>query len=86
MQKEVDVIKELDNASKQALTELEETKLENFVLKHGILQQQLQRIVADRTAFIKQIEDAHPGFRWDDTQGSLVALPATNAVEENTPK
>lgn len=54
------------------LSELEQTKMENFALKHGLLQQQLQRIGADRTAYVKQIEEAHPGYKWDEQKG-LVA-------------
>jgi hypothetical protein len=74
MQKEQDVITELDKASKEELTELEQTKLENFALKHGLIQQQLQRVVADRTAYIRQIEEAHPGHRWDEQTATLVAV------------
>lgn len=51
------------------LTELERVKLENFVLKHNAIQQQLQINLAARAAFIQEIEAAHPGYGWDDTQG-----------------
>ena len=54
------------------LTELERTKLENYALKHNLVQQQLQRIVDERSAYIRQIEEAHPGYAWDEQKG-LVA-------------
>lgn len=57
------------------LTELERTKMENFALKHGLVQQQLQRIVAERTAYIREIEEAHPGYTWDEEKASLVTKP-----------
>jgi hypothetical protein len=72
---EEDVCKELDAATSGELTELELTKLENFALKHGLMQQQLQRIVADRTVYIKQVEEAHPGYMWDEQKAGLVARP-----------
>lgn len=67
-----DVTKELDRASNPELTELERTKLENFALKHNLVQAQLQRIVDERTAYIRQVEEAHPGCKWDEQKG-LVA-------------
>ena len=53
----------------EPLSELERTKMENFALKHNIMQQQLQQIVAERSAYIKQVEAAHPGCRWDEQRG-----------------
>jgi hypothetical protein len=61
-----------NEAIKEELTELESTKMENFGLKYNLVQQQLQRIGAERAAYIRQIEAAHPGHRWDEQQG-LVA-------------
>lgn len=57
------------------LTELERVKLENFALKHNTLQQQLQMNLAERAAYIRGIETAHPGYQWDEQQG-LVTAPA----------
>lgn len=53
------------------LTELERMKLENYALKHNLVQQQLQRIVDERTAYIRQIEEDHHGFAWDEQKGCL---------------
>jgi len=59
------------------LTELERVKLENFALKHNLMQQQLQANLAERGALIEKIEAANPGYRWDDRQGLVrVAEPA----------
>lgn len=60
-------------SSGMEMTETERLKMENFALRHQILQQQLQQIVAERAAYIKQIEAAHPGSEWDERQG-LVAV------------
>ena len=68
-----DVTKELDRASIPELTELERTKLENFALKHNLVQAQLQRIVDERAAYIRQVEEAHPGCKWDEQKGLVVA-------------
>lgn len=57
------------------LTELERTKLENFALKHNALQQQMQMILAERAAYIRIVEEAHPGHRWDEQQGLVSAEP-----------
>ena len=70
---EEDVTKELDKASKEELTELELTKMENFALKHNLVQSQLQRIVDERAAYIKQVEEAHPGCKWDEQKGLVEA-------------
>jgi hypothetical protein len=51
------------------LTELERVKMENFALKHNSLQQQLNANLAQRQAYIEQIEAAHPGHRWDEPRG-----------------
>lgn len=51
------------------LTELEQTKMVNFSLRHTLIQQQLQQVMAERTAYIKRIEEAHPGHRWDEQRG-----------------
>jgi hypothetical protein len=51
------------------LTDLERTKMENFALKHNLIQQQLQAIVMERANYIQSIETAHPGFKWDEREG-----------------
>jgi hypothetical protein len=51
------------------VTELERVKLENYALKHNNLQRQLQDNLAERAAFIKEVEAAHPALRWDDQRG-----------------
>lgn len=60
------------------LTELERVKMENFALKHSTMQSQLQSNLTQRNAFIREIEAAHPGYRWDETQG-LVAEEQSNS-------
>lgn len=57
---------------KAELTELERVKMENFALKHSAMQQQQQANLAARAAYIRQIEAAHPGYRWNEERG-LVA-------------
>lgn len=51
------------------LTELERLKMENFALKHNTMQLQLQAVLAERAAFIRQIEEAHPGYCWEEQRG-----------------
>lgn len=73
------------NFNNGTLTELERLKLENFALKHNAVQQQLQTNLAARSAFIQEMEAAHPGYRWDEQNG-LVAIEGyvadrTRAVE-----
>lgn len=46
--------------------------MENFALKHNLMQQSLQQIVKEREVFILQIERDHPGYRWSEGEG-LVA-------------
>ena len=64
----------------ETLTELEQAKLENFALKHNMLQQQQQQIVAMRAAYLKQVEAAHPGYVWDEQKGLVpdepIGMPA----------
>jgi hypothetical protein len=79
MKNEEDVCKELDAVSSGELTELERTKLENYALKHNLVQQQLQRIVVERTEYVKQIEENHSGYKWDEQTASLVKLPVMDA-------
>lgn len=55
------------------LTEMEQVKLENFVLRHNSLQQQLQNNLAARAAFIAEIEANRPGYRWDEQKGLVLA-------------
>jgi hypothetical protein len=56
------------------LTDFEKTKLENFMLKHNALQQQMQANLNARQIFITVLLDAHPGYAWDESAG-LVPLP-----------
>lgn len=53
------------------LNELERVKLENFALKHNALQHQLQMNLTERTAFIRAVEESHPGYKWDEQQGLI---------------
>ena len=65
---------------KPELTELERLKLENFALKHNAMQQQIQANLAERAAFIQRIEEAHPGFAWNEKEGLVaVAVPPSSA-------
>jgi hypothetical protein len=54
---------------------MERLKLENFALKHNVMQQQLQANIAARAAFLREMEAAHPGYRWDEQNG-LVLIEA----------
>ena len=56
------------------LSELERVKLENFALRHNTLQQQIHVNLTARGAFIRELEVAHPGYRWEDEQGVLVPV------------
>ena len=58
----------MDNGRGQ-LSELERVKLENFALKNNLMQQQLQLNLSERAVFIRQLEAAHPGYRWTDQNG-----------------
>lgn len=58
----------MDNG-KAELSELERLKMENFALKHSAMQQNLQANLMQRTAFIKEIEAAHPGYVWNEQRG-----------------
>lgn len=65
------------------LTELERVKMENFALKHNAMQQQLQANMAERTNFIRAIEDAHPGYQWNEQEG-LVAIKGSTLADPQT--
>lgn len=58
---------------KVEMTETERLKMENFALRYHVLQQQIQQILAERAAFIQQLEAAHPGSEWNEQQG-LIAV------------
>ena len=51
------------------LTELERTKLENYTLKIMLMQNQVQQLTNERLTFIRQIEEDHPGFEWNEAEG-----------------
>lgn len=51
------------------LSEIERLKMENFALKHNMLQSQLALITTERQAFIKSLEETHPGYYWDEQKG-----------------
>jgi hypothetical protein len=53
------------------LTEVERLKLENYALRYSIAQQQINGLMAERTAYIKQVEENHPGYKWDESKGGL---------------
>ena len=63
------------SGSNGTLNELERVRLENFALKHNAIQQQLQINLAERNAFIRQIEAAHPGYLWREDQGLVKDEP-----------
>jgi hypothetical protein len=66
---------------KDVLTELERVKLENFALKHNAMQQQINLNMAERTAYIKQVEAAHPGWVWNEAKG---LVPVESAAPKQT--
>lgn len=51
------------------LTEVQKLKLENFTLRHIAFESQMRQNQLDRAQFIHTIEQAHPGWRWEDPQG-----------------
>ena len=57
------------------LTELETVKMENFGLKHNALQQQVNANLAQRAAFIAQMELDHPGTKWEEGKGLMKLGP-----------
>jgi len=54
---------------KPELTEVEKLKLENFTLRHIAIEAQLRQNTMDRALFLHAIEQAHPGWRWQDPDG-----------------
>ena len=68
------------------MTELERVKMENFGLKHNAIQQQLQGNLAERAAFIQQMEAAHPGFKWEEQKGLVPIAGAQTAAKGNNTK
>jgi hypothetical protein len=54
------------------LTEMERLKIENCNLRILYMQQQIQQVQAERTAFLHQLEAANPGYRWSDMYGRLL--------------
>jgi hypothetical protein len=66
-------IKNEPAAEPPQLSELERLKMENFALKYQTLQHQMQSVVTERTALIKQIEADHPGCTWDEQRGLVHA-------------
>lgn len=53
------------------LSEVERLKLENYALRHSIMQGNLQQLLVERNAYLKQLEENHPGYAWDETRGLL---------------
>lgn len=51
------------------LTEVERLKMENYNLRIHILQQQTQQMITERQTLVRSIEEAHPGFEWDESRG-----------------
>jgi len=56
------------------MTEFERVKLENFALRHNAMQNQLSINMQARGAFIRELETAHPGYRWEESESALVAI------------
>jgi hypothetical protein len=57
------------------LTELEQAKMELYATRHQLLQQQVNGNLAQRLAYIGQIEADHPGYRWDEASAKLAIIP-----------
>lgn len=57
------------------LTEVEKLRMENFALKHNMLQSQIQMVIAERVNFIESINENHPGYVWDEQKGLVPAVP-----------
>lgn len=53
------------------MTEMERLQMENYALRHNLLQQQMQQVIAERTGYIKKLEAEHPGYAWDERQGLI---------------
>lgn len=69
---------------KPELTEIEKLKLENFTLRHIAFEAQLRQNQMDRAIFLHSLEQAHPGWRWQDPAGFVEIAPVRQACEDNT--
>jgi hypothetical protein len=59
---------------------MQKLKLENFALRQLAFQSQVRQNELDRAQFIHGIEQAHPGWRWQDPQG---LVPKEDEREED---
>jgi hypothetical protein len=64
---------------------MERLKLENFTLRHIAFEAQLRQNTIDRAHFLHGIEEAHPGWRWQDPQGLVPADPEPEDGERTGP-
>lgn len=55
--------------AKPELTELQRVKLENFAMKHQLLQQQITANMNERSDLIRSLEAEHPGWKWEEGVG-----------------
>lgn len=62
------------------LSEMERLKLENFTLRHIAFDAQIRQNQLDRAQLIHSIEQAHPGWRWQDPNG---LVPKEDEREED---
>ena len=60
------------------LTELQRVKLENFAMKHQLLQQQMGANMNERSDHIRSLEAEHPGWKWEESVG-LVPGPGIHS-------
>lgn len=64
------------------LTELERYRMENYNLKMVLMQQQLQNIQLERANFMRLMEEAYPGYEWDDQRGFVLKEEARHLYPE----
>lgn len=51
------------------LTETEMLKIENVTLKKALLESQMKIVRDEHASLVRQLEEEHPGWQWDDAQG-----------------
>ena len=62
-------------AKPPALSELENTKLENIQLKFRLLQVQQQALQEEYQTLVSQVQAEHPGYALDQQTNSLKPVP-----------
>ena len=61
------------------LTEMERLRMENLNLKKFALEIQLQQVMAERAAVIRQLEENNPDYEWNEQRGLVAKLELEEA-------